>query len=52
MMQYSKKAMPQLTRMAIHTGESFMFRRCPYQAKVMKMLERQSRPTVFHMSDL
>src|SRR5688572_7678974 len=30
--------MPQLARIAIHIGE-FLYFRCPYQAKVMKMLE-------------
>src|SRR5579872_2257592 len=36
--QYSKKAIPQLARMTIHSGEA-RYLRCPYQAQVMKMLE-------------
>ncbi len=35
--QYSKKAMPQLTRIAIISGVLLYFR-CPYHAKVMKTL--------------
>jgi hypothetical protein len=31
-------AMPQLARIAIHSGVS-LYLRCPYQASVMKMLE-------------
>jgi hypothetical protein len=47
--QYSKKAMPQLTRMTFHSASWRNFR-WPYQAKVMKMLEKMSRITV-HMVD-
>src|SRR5262245_61234370 len=41
--QYSKKAMPQLTAMAIESGAPRWVFRCPYQAKVMKRLEAVSR---------
>ena len=40
--QYSKKAMPQLTRTAIQSGEP-RYLRCPYQANVMKTLDANSR---------
>ena len=43
--QYSKKAMPQLTRMTFHSASWRNFR-WPYQAKVMKMLEKMRRMTV------
>src|SRR5690606_39846515 len=39
--QYSKNAIPQLTRITANSGEDLYFR-CPYQAKVMKMLEAVS----------
>jgi hypothetical protein len=38
--------MPQLATITIHSGESLYFK-CPYQAKVMKMLEMVRRMTVF-----
>jgi hypothetical protein len=37
--------MPQLARIAIHSGDS-LYLRCPYQAKVMKMLEMVSKRMV------
>ncbi|MMZ70649.1 hypothetical protein D1872_337440 [compost metagenome] len=40
--QYSKKAMPQLRITTIHNGLLPNFR-CPYQAKVMKTLDKASR---------
>jgi hypothetical protein len=40
-----EKAISQLTRTAVHKGESLYFR-CPYQAKVMKMFEMSRRPIV------
>jgi hypothetical protein len=43
--QYSTKAIPQLTRITIHKGES-LYLRCPYQAKVMKMFEIVSNKIV------
>lgn len=43
--QYSKKAIPQLMRMAFHKGIPFSFR-CQYQANVIKMLEQISKKTV------
>src|SRR5690606_21645557 len=39
--QYSKNAIPQLTRITANSGEDLYFR-CPYQAKVMKILEASS----------
>ena len=39
---YSNGAMPQLTAIAVVSGALLYFR-CPYQAKVMKMLENSSR---------
>ncbi len=42
--QYSKKAMPQLTRMTANNGDDQSFR-CPYQAMVMKMFEPNSSTT-------
>ena len=42
--QYSKKAIPQLARIAIQTGFARKSLRWPYQAKVMKTFEtRRSR---------
>src|SRR6185369_1344257 len=35
---YSKKAIPQLTRIVAMSG-AFLYLRCPYQATVMKVLE-------------
>jgi hypothetical protein len=43
--QYSKKAIPQLTRITVISAVSLNFR-CPYQAKVMKMFEARRRPMV------
>jgi hypothetical protein len=43
--QYSKKAMPQLTRITFQSASWRNFR-WPYQAKVMKMLEKMSRMMV------
>src|SRR6266853_4589953 len=37
--QYSAKAMSQLMRMTLNSG-AWRYFRCPYHAKVMKMLER------------
>jgi len=36
--QYSKKAMPQLIRITFQSAVPWCFK-CPYQAKVMKVLE-------------
>jgi hypothetical protein len=47
--QYSKKAMPQLTRITFQRAEVRYFR-WPYQAKVMKMLEIVSRIMVLMCS--
>src|SRR5687767_14335558 len=44
--RYSNSAMPQLITAATYQAFPFRLLRCPYQAKVMKMLERISRPTV------
>src|SRR4051812_27770822 len=44
--RYSARAMPQLTSAAMYQGEVARFFRCPYQAKVMKMLEPISSSTV------
>ena len=46
MSRYSARAMPQLSKAAVHHGLSFIVRRWPYQAKVMKRFDAQSRPTV------
>src|SRR5580704_5456953 len=43
--QYSKKAIPQLTRMTFQSAEVRYFK-WPYQAKVMKMFEMVSRTIV------
>src|SRR5580765_8584206 len=43
--QYSKKAMPQLIIVTFHSG-TFWYLRCPYQAKVIKMLEINKRKMV------
>jgi hypothetical protein len=40
--QYSNSAMPQLARIAIHSG-ALLYLRWPYHAKVMKMFETSSR---------
>src|SRR5580704_9615953 len=48
--QYSKKAMPQLTRMTFQSA-SWRYFKWPYQAKVMKMLEKVRR-TIVHMEKL
>src|SRR5690606_22428949 len=42
--QYSKKAMPQLTRITVNSGAERYFG-CPYQAKVMNTLEPTSSNT-------
>src|SRR5690606_21829115 len=42
---YSKKAMPQLTRITAASGAALYFR-WPYQAKVMKTFEAKRRPIV------
>ena len=52
--QYSKKAMPQLTRMIHHREVEACPEllpknlRCPYQASVIKVLERNSSRTVYN----
>src|SRR5262245_34274641 len=43
--QYSKKAIPQLTRIASHSADCLCLR-CPYQANVMNTLERVKRTMV------
>src|SRR5262245_55141415 len=43
--QYSKKAIPQLTRIAA-ISELCLYFRCPYQAKVMNTLEARSSTMV------
>src|SRR5690349_7175636 len=48
MKMYSKKAMPQLRRTTFHKGItppplSWLYFKCPYQAKVMKMFEMTSK---------
>src|SRR6476620_9789306 len=43
--QYSKKAMPQLIIVTFHNG-TFWYLRCPYHAKVIKILEISSRRMV------
>ena len=43
--RYSKKAMPQLTRITTSSG-MLLWRRWPYQAKVMNTLESNNKPTV------
>src|SRR6185436_17561706 len=43
--RYSKRAMPQLTRAAIHQGLAESSFRCAYQAKVMNTFDRARRPT-------
>src|ERR1700685_3762694 len=45
-MQYSINAIPHDTRMAFHSGQSWPYFRCPYQAKVMKTLDRVSSSMV------
>ena len=40
--QYSRKAMPQLTRTAPQSGAALNLR-CPYQAKVMNTFEATGR---------
>src|ERR1700680_3759733 len=44
--QYSKKAISQLTTITLYSGTSRYFK-CPYQAKVMKMLEMVSSAIAF-----
>jgi hypothetical protein len=44
---YSKKAIPQLARIAMTIGRLLRVFRCPYQAKVMKMLDKVRRMMVF-----
>lgn len=46
--QYSKKAIPQLARITIHSGLSLK-RRCPYQAVFIKAFDRIKSPTDFKM---
>lgn len=46
--QYSKKAIPQLSRIAFHSGMPFSFKK-PYQANVMKILEAISKEIVLIM---
>jgi len=43
--QYSKKAIPQLINITSRKAEVLNFK-CPYQAKVMNMLESKSKPIV------
>src|SRR5689334_14179136 len=40
--KYSKNAMNQLTRITFQSAAP-LYRRCPYQANVMKMFEKQRR---------
>jgi hypothetical protein len=47
--QYSAKAISQLTIITVNKG-ALAYLRCPYQAKVMKMLDIRSRTTVFIIS--
>ncbi|MNT89866.1 hypothetical protein D3C72_2306730 [compost metagenome] len=42
--QYSKNAMPQLSSTTVISG-ALLYLRCPYQAKVMKMLLPNSNST-------
>lgn len=49
---YSKKAMPQLVSAAISQGLPFRLFRWPYQAKVMKRLEQQSRAAVCNQTGM
>src|SRR3954452_1072170 len=51
MKQYSTNAIDQLTRMASHSADC-LYLRCPYHAKVMKMLEIVSRMAVFMPADI
>jgi hypothetical protein len=43
--QYSKKAIPQLNRIAFHKGIFLSFK-CPYQANVIKIFERINKEIV------
>src|SRR6202048_3172957 len=47
--QYSKKAIPQLTKITFHKASCRYFK-CPYQAKVMKILETVSNNIVRMLS--
>ncbi len=44
--QYSTRAINQDTKMAFHNGHVWPYLRCPYQAKVMKTLEKNSKAIV------
>src|SRR6476661_2854016 len=44
--RYSKSAIPQLMKAAIHHALEVRFLRCPYQANVMKRFEPVSRSVV------
>src|SRR6476659_4103058 len=44
--------MPQLAMAAKYHGRSARFRRCAYQANVMKTLERTSRPAVRNITEV
>ncbi|MNR55032.1 hypothetical protein D3C85_1753330 [compost metagenome] len=46
MIRYSNRAIPQLISAAMIHGLPLRVFRCPYQAKVMKMLDRLSRAAV------
>ena len=48
--QYSKNAIPQLIRIAFHNGIPVFFK-CPYHAKVIKMLDAKSRMTALNIND-
>src|SRR5436190_23918974 len=50
--QYSKKAMPQLIAITIHSGLAMPPFKCQYQAIVMKQLDSASRATVHMAVDL
>src|SRR5678815_3726245 len=50
--RYSKSAMPQLASAASHHARCERFRRCAYQANVMKMFESTSRPAVCRKTDV
>src|SRR5947209_227389 len=50
--RYSNSAMPQLTTAAISHGRWLRFRRCAYQANVMKTLEQIRSATVLVMADM
>lgn len=46
--QYSKNAIPQLTKTTAHTAWDLNFR-CPYQATVINKLEAHSKIIGFHI---